>query len=208
MKWDRNLHICHHLPLKHRKERILEGLDRELNKLTDDHEMCKTTLLWETSFQRVHNFRSESVKINDAEFSLFLKHAKLWRKFSNSEECDLFLVMEDDIHIADGFYDMLAEFIDKFPEDCDIAFIGGTKDLVPVDKTSLYDCGKDYTSRCTHAYLITSEAAQKFLDVLSFDLPVDHWFNRAILGLNLNCCWTSRYFEQETVMGIEKSSIR
>jgi len=192
--------------LKYRKTFLLDFFDK--NKLT-------FPIHWEERFlpEEILN-TSKNFNISLKEMSLSLKHENTLIN-QLEQNIETIIIFEDDIDVnsIDNLQEYLNKCFSEFKENkADILWLGGTKLLdVP---SSMIENGKycyfssKFTSRCTHAYMISLKAANIVLKNYHYNLPVDHLYNEIIKKTNLISGWTSPFLSQKTVDGIWNSSIR
>jgi hypothetical protein len=191
--------LLHHLPVKERKEKLLEDL-AAVN--------LQYPVVW------VENFLPEDIKdvyqfrVNIANASLNLKHRYVHEYIINNN-IDYGIVLEDDIDLLSVH--SLQLFLEKCIEEIkqhegDILWIGGTNELqapqqfkIPGTLSVFYE-GLD--SRCTHGYIITPKAAKIVFDNFHLNLPIDHLFNEVIRNnKQIKSGWTDPFLRQKTVEG-------
>lgn len=102
----------------------------------------------------------------------FLSHYAIWQKIAQGTD-RFYAVFEDDVHIADGLSEVLAE-VASIPDDIDLIRLDTSTNRIKLrrynlqlNKRNLYKVGS--TSWCTGGYIIHRRAAQRLLD-----LPVVH----------------------------------
>lgn len=184
--------ILHHRPLAYRKEALL--LDLSETKFP-----FKTT--W------VEGFKPETVYsnqvINPGETSLSFKHYHVLNR-QIEDNLDYVLYMEDDIdlrsiaNVAEFLTQCLREMRDTGGELC---WVGGTRELEIREPKIEGKCvyyHESYTTRCTHAFIVSLDAAKKIVDNYHFHNQVDIMLNGLIQTLPIKSGWTSPFLYQKS----------
>jgi hypothetical protein len=126
------------------------------------------------------------------------------------------LILEDDVllELIHG-YDVstfvtkcLSEMKDKNIELSWPGVIPDPHHLIRFDPEDILYHQEGNGSRCCHAYIVTSIAAQKILDHFHYFKPVDHMYNDAISLSGLKSYYSKFGFEQGTIVGKYASGLR
>lgn len=193
------IYILHHTPLNYRKNYISE----KINDLGYSNVSFCELYLPETIEKKAN--------LKKSEVSLFMKHLwcisdAIYHSYSN------IIIFEDDIDF-DVTFD-ISEFIEFVLTESeinnyDISWIGGTPELSVSADCNVVHTDKKYSSRCTHGMMISSRCFDVIKELLVCgDLPLDHAYNKLISENTINSFWTYPYFEQKTINGKDRSSIR
>lgn len=136
---------------------------------------------------------SHLVRMSDGEVGCCMSHIRIWKKIVE-EDIKTCLVVEDDAYkILPGFDLILSDLIDKLPKDWDVFLVGF---LLFRDKGEVVD---EYFLKIkefvlTHCYLITKEGAQKFLENLPVDSPIDTFMSKCSDKVNI---YSHNYFRKK-----------
>jgi len=185
-------YIMHHTALGYRKE----SLQKDLLTLKFPYDT-----IWVEVFPPALAYNNH--KITPGELSLSLKHyhAMCMQLETNREFA---FYVEDDIDFSS--VNSPVEFIEKCIEemkntDGDICWIGGTDYLAirepKVDSKNLY-YNENYTTRCTHGFIINKKCIPTILNNYHFNNQVDIMLNNIILSQKLKNSWTSPFFYQKS----------
>ena len=137
--------------------------------------------------------QSHIVRMTDGEVGCCMSHIRIWKKIVE-EDIDVCLVVEDDANkILPGFDLILSNLIDKLPKDWDVFIIGF---MLFRDKGELVndDFIKIKEFLLTHCYLINKKGAQKFLENLPVDSPIDTFMTRCSDKVNI---YSHNYFRRK-----------
>ena len=137
-----------------------------------------------------------------------------------SENIDLAMILEDDVIIQEKEFLKFNELLEKTPKDFDLVYfclnypykIFQEKTFRGEKQPNGHNVLKAYppNSRCTDGYLITKEAAKKYIDnVKSIILPFDFEMNYWNLELELNVYhWWPGICKQGSFFNKFNSSLR
>lgn len=183
--------ICHWKKLQKRKEFLLEILqNHQINnyEFVIDYDVDNWNIdEIQKEFPRIFGFNPSGRKLKYSEISLSLKHIKIIKEVAQSS--DYALVLEDDVILCDNFKEEFLKSFNQLPENWDLAWVGTCCNLhaqpLPGKRIS-----KTYGSRCTHAYIISSQCAKKILDELKYcNNGADFYYNYLIQKYQLNNYW-------------------
>jgi len=115
---------------------------------------------------------SEIVKMTPGELGVIMSHYRLWKEIAKMKEP--VVILEDDAIRTDELTQLRLDMIFKeLPEDYDIYLLGFI-DIDPQDDEDYLHCRvKEFV--LMHSYIITPEGAQKLLNLLPVDMPLDTW---------------------------------
>jgi GR25 family glycosyltransferase involved in LPS biosynthesis len=137
--------------------------------------------------------QSHIVRMTDGEVGCCMSHIRIWKKIVE-DDINVCLVVEDDANkILPGFDLILSKLIDKLPKDWDVFIIGF---MLFRDKGELVsdDFLKIKEFLLTHCYLINKKGAQKFLENLQVDSPIDTFMTRCSDKVNI---YSHNYFRRK-----------
>jgi GR25 family glycosyltransferase involved in LPS biosynthesis len=137
--------------------------------------------------------QSHIVRMTDGEVGCCMSHIRIWKKIVE-DDIDVCLVVEDDANkILPGFDLILSNLINKLPKDWDVFIIGF---MLFRDKGELVsdDFLKIKEFLLTHCYLINKKGAQKFLENLQVDSPIDTFMTRCSDKVNI---YSHNYFRRK-----------
>lgn len=165
-----------------------------------DKRHIKTTKFNEKVCEKQFTVHQDTIlakNLNGGEMGVYLSHVCIWEAFVNDENSqDYLLVYEDDALFCPQYHDKLSRVledlhtIDNFDT---ILFIGGrfvpnfvTQNVIPVTehivKTDYSKWNPVQHDRTAHAYIISKQCCQLFLDSISTNSnhywekgPVDHY---------------------------------
>ena len=124
---------------------------------------------------------SNIVEMSDGEKGVIMSHYNLWSKIA--KEKDPHIILEDDaIGVNANTEIILKEILETLPKDYDIYLLGFI-DLEPTNVTSLHAKVKAFV--LLHSYIITPKGAQKLLEQLPINMPVDTWLSSISDKLNI-----------------------
>ncbi len=125
--------------------------------------------------------KSNILELTDGEKGVAMSHYNLWRKISKEKEPHI--ILEDDaIGINSNTQIFLNEILKTLPKDYDIYLLGFI-DLEPINTKSLHAKVKEFV--LLHSYIITPKGAQKLLEQLPINKPVDTWISSISDKLNI-----------------------
>jgi len=163
-------------------------------------------------------------RINKKEISLSLHHFECYRKLIEQNEYDYALVLEDDVIIADNFFERIQEYINELPNNWDLFFIGNAYGIIPphILQPNKHVYRKytrmknkkiiDGATRCADSYLISKACAEKIIRAIDtpgywISLPVDHQLNYIIYYEKLQVYWAEpTLVQQGSQLGLFPSS--
>jgi GR25 family glycosyltransferase involved in LPS biosynthesis len=126
--------------------------------------------------------------LRNTEVSLVLKHLKIIKNIIKYNYNSV-LVLEDDVSFVEDFTIKYNEYIRELPINWDICWVGSCCNLHSkiIQGKHIY---KEKGSRCTHAFMISLNAANKISDELKYANDCSDWFyNKVIEKFNLNNFW-------------------
>jgi GR25 family glycosyltransferase involved in LPS biosynthesis len=122
--------------------------------------------LWKSS-------ESFMMDMSDGEKGIIMSHYNLWKKIANEKEPHI--ILEDDaIGVNSNTQIVLDEIIKTLPKDFDIYLLGFI-DLEASNVTNLHEKVNEFV--LLHSYIITPKGAQKILEQLPINMPVDSWLS-------------------------------
>ena len=117
--------------------------------------------------------KSNIVEMSDGEKGVIMSHYNLWSKIA--KEKDPHIILEDDAIGVNAHTEIiLKEILETLPKYYDIYLLGFI-DLEPTNVTSLHAKVKAFV--LLHSYIITPKGAQKLLEQLPINMPVDTWLS-------------------------------
>ena len=184
--------ICHWDKLSDRKKELISVLSEE--KIFDYEFVCDYDKEnWEEKqirkeFPKIFEIvEGYGRKLKPSEISLCLKHIKIIREVAKKYKYAL--VLEDDVILCDNFLNEFSISFHQLPNDWDVAWVGTCCGLhsPTIEGKRVY---KMNGSRCTHAYLISNQGANKILSELKYcNTGSDYFYNYLIEKFNLNNYW-------------------
>lgn len=124
---------------------------------------------------------SNIVEMSDGEKGVIMSHYNLWSKIAKEKKPHI--ILEDDaIGVNANTEIILKEILETLPKDYDIYLLGFI-DLEPTNVTSLHAKVKAFV--LLHSYIITPKGAQKLLEQLPINMPVDTWLSSISDKLNI-----------------------
>lgn len=125
--------------------------------------------------------KSNMIEMSDGEKGIIMSHYNLWTKIAKEKEPHI--ILEDDAAGVNSNTQMvLDEILETLPKDYDIYLLGFI-DLEPINVTSLHAKVKEFV--LFHAYIITPKGAQKLLEQLPINMPVDTWISSISDKINI-----------------------
>lgn len=125
--------------------------------------------------------KSNMIEMSDGEKGIIMSHYNLWKKIANEKEPHV--ILEDDaIGIDSNTQIILNEILETIPEDYDMYLLGFI-DLEPKNIINLHEKVKEFV--LLHSYIITPKGAQKLLDQLPINMPVDSWLSSISDKINI-----------------------
>jgi GR25 family glycosyltransferase involved in LPS biosynthesis len=116
---------------------------------------------------------SNIIDMSDGEKGVLMSHYNLWTKISKEKEPHI--ILEDDaIGVNSNTQTVLKEILETIPKDYDIYLLGFI-DLEPINITNLHSKVKAFV--LLHSYIITPKGAQKLLEQLPINMPIDTWLS-------------------------------
>ena len=124
---------------------------------------------------------SNIIEMSDGEKGVLMSHYNLWTKIAKEKKPHI--ILEDDaIGINANTQTVLNEILETLPKDYDIYLLGFI-DLEPVNITNLHSKVKSFV--LLHSYIITPKGAQKLLEQLPINMPVDTWLSSISDKINI-----------------------
>jgi GR25 family glycosyltransferase involved in LPS biosynthesis len=209
----KKIHIAHLGKLIDRGEYISEVLEtpffKNRTKLNISTEQKDALRLEKNSYNpnlesriNYHNFPP----LKKQEICFQEQMLEIYSEIAESEE-GIYLILEDDFRLCDGFLEKHEEVLSKIPEDSDCCFLGSCCNLrVPEKFTEEFFPNK--SSRCGIAYTITPSFCRKILKIKEYYMPTD-WnlkFVKDISGGKFY--WSKTLLFVQGSEGIYKSNIR
>lgn len=184
----KNIHNNIEWYCEHDKEVVAENIEKYYAPLEEEWKKRFPAEIYGTS----GGFR----KLSMGEISLATKHMKIMEKIV-SENIDLAMVLEDDVIIKEKEFLKFNELLEKTPKDFDLVYfclnfpynVFRQKTFKGKGQPRGHNVLKAYppNSRTTDGYIITKEAAKKYIDnVKSIILPFDFEMNYYNWKLELN----------------------
>jgi GR25 family glycosyltransferase involved in LPS biosynthesis len=125
--------------------------------------------------------KSNMIEMSDGEKGIIMSHYNLWTKISKKKEPHI--ILEDDASgVNSNTQIVLDEILETLPKDYDIYLLGFI-DLEPINTSSLHAKVKEFV--LLHSYIITPKGAQKLLDQLPINMPVDTWLSSISDKINI-----------------------
>ena len=119
------------------------------------------------------NGKSKIVPMSDGEKGVAMSHYHLWKKIAQSSQPHV--ILEDDAIEHNKYAQQILEDIyANMPKDFDLYLLGYI-DLEPTDTKSKNARVKQFV--LLHSYIITPKGAQKLLEKLPINMPVDSWLS-------------------------------
>ena len=119
--------------------------------------------------------------MSDGEKGIIMSHYNIWKKIAKEKEP--YIILEDDaIGVNSSTQNVLNEIIESLPKDFDIYLLGYI-DLEPINITNLHEKVKDFV--LLHSYIITPKGAQKILEQLPINMPIDSWLSSISDKINI-----------------------
>jgi GR25 family glycosyltransferase involved in LPS biosynthesis len=117
--------------------------------------------------------KSNIIEMSDGEKGVLMSHYNLWTKIAKENEPHI--ILEDDaIGVNANTQEVLKEILETLPKDYDIYLLGFI-DLEPTNVTNLHTKVNAFV--LLHSYIITPKGAQKLLDQLPINMPIDTWLS-------------------------------
>lgn len=125
--------------------------------------------------------KSNMIEMSDGEKGIIMSHYNLWTKIAKEKEPHI--ILEDDAAGVNSNTQMvLDEILETLPKDYDIYLLGFI-DLEPINTSSLHAKVKEFV--LLHSYIITPKGAQKLLEELPINMPVDSWLSSISDKINI-----------------------
>jgi GR25 family glycosyltransferase involved in LPS biosynthesis len=173
--------------------------DIEYESLLENHESFIPIVIEQIHGNSYMNF---SKKISPGSMSLVLKHMDAWKDIVVNN-IDNAMILEDDCEIPYGFLEYSKRILTQHTESqFDITMIGTTEGF----RSPSYDGQNEKVfhhplqkTRCTHCYIISSEAAQKMIEGFgNINLPIDFKMNEVIQINRMKIGWVEPGLKQIT----------
>lgn len=117
--------------------------------------------------------KSNIIEMSDGEKGVLMSHYNLWTKIAKEKEPHI--ILEDDATgVNFNTQIVLDEIMQTIPKDYDIYLLGFI-DLEPINTTTLHSKVKAFV--LLHSYIITPKGAQKLLESLPINMPIDTWLS-------------------------------
>ena len=121
------------------------------------------------------------IEMSDGEKGIIMSHYNLWTKIAKEKEPHI--ILEDDASgVNSNTQIVLDEILETLPKDYDIYLLGFI-DLEPTNTSSLHAKIKAFV--LLHSYISTPKGAQKLLDQLPINMPVDTWLSSISNKINI-----------------------
>ncbi len=191
------IYIIHYKKLHDRKRYLLNMFEKYnitnfefIEHYDRDNLIENDTKLFNKNLQKVH-------------MAICLSHFYAYNEISKDQQA---LILEDDVIIDNNFVDNLNDYVNKLPVDYDMVFIGDCCNL-HIDKNKLKqncvmykrDTYKEYTTRCTSAYIVSKKCSINILNDLNIikvlenekkiNDPIDWWLNYYFQNSYYNIYW-------------------
>jgi len=125
--------------------------------------------------------KSNMIELSDGEKGIIMSHYNLWTKIAKEKEPHI--IFEDDaVGVNSNTQIVLDEVLETLPKDYDIYLLGFI-DLEPINVSSLHAKVKEFV--LLHSYIITPKGAQKLLEQLPINMPVDTWLSSISDKINI-----------------------
>lgn len=203
--------ICHHSPLKERKD-LLDSFFQRHNlevewvedflpeEIKPIYDKLVGDFIIDTNAKSVcqgqyEYHKNTGVKITIPELSLYLKQ-KRCLEIQKERKYERILILEDDVLLPENFIEFLDICMKQYNEtDAEMMFIGSCCNIhVPVvdlKKGQLVYVNKNQLTRCAHAYVVNLETSEKILKhTYPINWPWDFKLNEIIILEDLKIAWT------------------
>ncbi len=223
--------ICHHTPLKYRKEYLIkffgdkqidiewvEGFLPEEIESGYDQIVGTKDLIIDSNVPGVQQnqyllYDNAGKRVSLPELSLYLKHQYCFEQ-QIKNNYNLILILEDDILLPDNFLEYInicsSEFSNHDPK-LDCLMLGscfGFKSTY-VKPNRLIHYGINQLTRCTHAMMFSLESARKIIrNLYPINWPIDFKLNEIIIKEDLKVAWTEPSLQQASHLNLDKSFIQ
>jgi GR25 family glycosyltransferase involved in LPS biosynthesis len=125
--------------------------------------------------------KSNLIELSDGEKGIIMSHYSLWTKIAKEKEPHI--ILEDDaIGVNPNTQIVLNEIIITLPNDYDIYLLGFI-DLEPINISNIHTKVKEFV--LLHSYIITPKGAQKLLENLPINMPIDSWLSSISDKINI-----------------------
>ena len=184
------IYVCHYKKLIERKKSIID----QLNYFNmDNYEFVENydKDVWDESsiLIKYPNINKPQNNMTPGEKSLALKHVWIIQDMHEKNYSSV-LVLEDDAILCDNFVNYFNFYKSQLPEDWDIGWVGSCFNLREPQKPNINVYKTDRGSRCTHAFCLSKNFAQKVhQEVVNVNRPSDHYYNHLVKSFNLNNYW-------------------
>lgn len=184
------VYICHYKKLVDRKAAILEQLDRmEITDRVFVEQFDKDNWDEDTINKQYPKINDPGNRMSAAEKSLALKHAWIVQDMHEKGYSSV-LVLEDDAVLCENFSEHFNRYKQQLPQGWDIGWVGSCFNLREPQIAGVNVYKTDRGSRCTHAFCLSREFAQKMSkEISNINLPSDCYYNYIVKQHNLNNYW-------------------
>jgi GR25 family glycosyltransferase involved in LPS biosynthesis len=125
--------------------------------------------------------KSNMIDLSEGEKGIIMSHYNLWTKIAKEKKPHI--ILEDDASgVNSNTQIVLDEILETLPKDYDIYLLGFI-DLEPANITNLHAKVKEFV--LLHSYIITPKGAQKLLEQLPINMPVDTWLSSISDKINI-----------------------
>jgi GR25 family glycosyltransferase involved in LPS biosynthesis len=184
------IYICHYKKLTERKAAVSEQLNRfKMSNYFFVEHFDKDT--WDVNEinQKYPKINHPETKMTEGEKSLALKHSWIVQDMHEKKYASA-LVLEDDAVLCDNFPQYFDAYMNQLPNDWDIGWVGSCFNLKEPQIPGVNVYRTNRGSRCTHAFCISQQFAEKTVKEMSnVNLPSDHFYNYIVRKFDINNYW-------------------
>ena len=180
-----HIFIVHYTPLTERKTYLTKRFkELGITNYTFFEEYNRNTTSKETmdKYFKLNN-------LTPAQICITIAHLEIYRKIAEAgyTRC---LIMEDDAIMCDGFNEKFASYMETFPKDCDLAFIGGGCQMHATNIVPEQTWYSAIWSRTCSGYIINRKTCERMLETaIPFVKAIDHELNYQIGKNNFITYW-------------------
>jgi GR25 family glycosyltransferase involved in LPS biosynthesis len=179
------IYIVHYKPLVERKQFLINQF--KINNI-ENYEFCEDYSRDNTSWDTMNQYFKGN-NLTPAQICITIAHIEIYKRIIN-EGHKMCLILEDDAILCNNFSQIFNNYIEKLPDDIDLAFLNDGCGLHAPNITNDIIWYLTKYSRTCCSYLITNIACQKLIDtIIPFKLAIDHELNRQIDLHNLKVYW-------------------